>query len=61
MSLLELMAVVTLMGIFATIAIARLGPTIFGDIGSQTDARRVGLVLLQAKRRAITAGALLVH
>ena len=56
MSLLELMAVVTLMGIFAAVAIARLGPTIFGDIGSQTDARRVGLALLQAKRRAITTG-----
>ncbi len=56
MSLLELIAVVTLMGVFAAVAIARLGPTIFGDIGSQTDARRVGLALLQAKRRAITAG-----
>ncbi len=56
MSLLELMVVVTLMGIFATIAIARLGPTIFGDVGTQTDARRVGLTLLQAKRRAIMAG-----
>ena len=56
MSLLELMAVVTLMGIFAAIAIARLGPSVFGDIGSQTDARRVGLALLEAKRRAITAG-----
>ncbi|MBC7854968.1 MAG: type II secretion system protein [Pirellulaceae bacterium] len=56
MSLLELIAVVTLMGVFAAVAIARLGPTVFGDIGSQTDARRVGLALLQAKRRAITAG-----
>ncbi len=56
MSLLELTAVVTLMGIFAVVAIARLGPTIFGDVGSQTDARRVGLALLQAKRRAITSG-----
>src|SRR3954463_11531822 len=56
MSLLEIMAVVTLMGIFAAVAIARLGPTIFGDIGSQTDARRVGLALLQAKRRAISTG-----
>ena len=44
------------MGIFAAIAIARLGPSIFGDIGSQSDARRVGLALLQAKRRAITSG-----
>lgn len=56
LSLLELLAVITLMGIFASIAIARLGPTIFGDFGSQADARRVGLALLQAKRRAITAG-----
>ena len=52
----EILAVVTLMGIFATVAIARLGPSILGDIGSQSDARRVGLALLQAKRRAITSG-----
>ena len=52
----ELLAVVTLMGIFAAIAIARLGPSIFGDIGSEADARRVGLALLQAKRRAISSG-----
>src|SRR6478672_1500985 len=56
MTLLELAAVATVMGIVAAVAIARLGPTIFGDVGSQTDARRVGLALLQAKRRAITAG-----
>ena len=56
MSLIELVAVVTLMGIFASVAIARLGPTVFGEIGAGADARKVALALLQAKRRAIVNG-----
>ena len=53
----ELLAVVTLMGIFGSLAMARYGPTLFGDFGSQAEARRISLALLQAKRRAITTGA----
>ncbi|MBM3999566.1 MAG: prepilin-type N-terminal cleavage/methylation domain-containing protein [Planctomycetes bacterium] len=55
-SLLELLVVVTLMGIFASVAAARFGPTLFGDFGSRSDARRVSLDLLRAQRAAIMTG-----
>lgn len=55
-TLLELLVVVTLMGIFSAVAAARFGPTLFGDFGSQSDARRLSLDLLQAQRMAILTG-----
>ena len=56
MTLLELLAVVTLMGIFAAVAMARFGRSVFADFGAEADARKIGLAMLQAKRRAITTG-----
>jgi hypothetical protein len=48
--------VVTLMGIFAAVAAAHFGRTLFGDFGSQSDARRLSLDLLQTQRMAIRTG-----
>src|SRR5215207_5605748 len=56
MSLWELTAVVTLMAIVAAIVVGRNGRTLVGNYASQADARRVGLALLQAKRRTISTG-----
>jgi Tfp pilus assembly protein FimT len=55
-TLLELLAVVTLIAIFATVAIARYGRTVFGNFGAESDARRVALAMLAAKRSAISTG-----
>jgi len=56
MSLWELVAVATLMAIVAAIVVGRNGRTLIGNYSSQADARRVGLALLQAKRRTISTG-----
>ena len=55
-TLLELLAVVTLLGIFAAVAITRYGRSVFGDFGSQAGARTLSLALLQTQRTAITSG-----
>lgn len=59
MTLWELTAVVSLMAIVAAIVVGRNGRTLIGDLSSQADARRLGLALLQAKRRTIGTG--IVH
>jgi Tfp pilus assembly protein FimT len=56
MSLWELTVVATLMAIVAAIVVGRNGRSLIGNYSSQADARRVGLALLQAKRRAISTG-----
>jgi hypothetical protein len=56
MSLWELTAAVALMAIVAAIVVGRSGRSLIGDFSSQADARRVGLALLQAKRRTISTG-----
>jgi prepilin-type N-terminal cleavage/methylation domain-containing protein len=56
LSLLEMLAVVTLLAIVAAVVIGRNGRTLVANFASQGDARRVALALLQAKRRAITTG-----
>jgi len=56
MSLWELAAVVTLLAIVAAIVVGRNGKQLIGTFGAQADARRVGLALLQAKRRTIGTG-----
>lgn len=56
MSLLELMAVVTVLGIVSVIAIGRLGPAVMRDVAAQTDARRLALDLLATQRSAIAGG-----
>jgi type II secretory pathway pseudopilin PulG len=56
LSLLELLVVLTLIGIFAAVATARLGPGPVQNFGAEADARRLALDLLQARRRAIATG-----
>jgi hypothetical protein len=56
MSLWEMIAVVSLLAIVAAIVVGRSGRELIGNYGSQADARRVGLALLQAKRRTISSG-----
>jgi Tfp pilus assembly protein FimT len=56
MTLLEMLAVVTLMGIFGGMAMMRYGPTIFGNFGSQADARRLQMGYAHARRAAILSG-----
>jgi prepilin-type N-terminal cleavage/methylation domain-containing protein len=55
-SLLELLAVVTIMGILSAVVIARNGRSMVENFGSQGSCRKVALALIQAKRRAITTG-----
>jgi Tfp pilus assembly protein FimT len=55
-SLLELLAVVTFMGILAGVVIARNGRSLLGNFSSGGDSRRISLAMLEAKRRAITTG-----
>lgn len=56
MSLWELTAAATVMAIVAAIVVGSNGRTLIGNYSSQADARRVGLALLQAKRRTISSG-----
>jgi prepilin-type N-terminal cleavage/methylation domain-containing protein len=55
-SLLELLAVVTLIGIFSSVVVMRYGRTLFGDFGSQSVARQLSLDLLTCQRAAIRTG-----
>jgi prepilin-type N-terminal cleavage/methylation domain-containing protein len=56
LTLLELIVVVMLLGIFAALAAARFGPDVLKNFSSQADSRRLALDLLQARRRAIVTG-----
>ncbi len=56
MSLLELLAVVTLLGIFSTAVVARYGRSLFGDSGVRSGARMLSLGILEAQRGAIRTG-----
>ena len=56
MSLLELLAVVTLMGILAVIGTTRFGRSVYANFGSQGEARTLSLSMLRAKRLSITTG-----
>lgn len=56
MSLLELLAVVMLMGIFATAAASRYGRDVIGNVGVRGEARKLSLGMLEAQRRAIKTG-----
>jgi type II secretory pathway pseudopilin PulG len=53
---LELIAVLTILGIAAAIAVTRLSPAVLSNVGAQNDARRLALDLLAAQRRAIATG-----
>lgn len=56
LSLWEITAVVTILGILSAVVVGRNGRSLLGNYGAQGDARRVGIALLQAKRRAISTG-----
>ncbi len=56
MSLLELIAVVTLMGIISAGVAARYGRDILGDVGVRNGARKLSLGMLEAQRCAIRTG-----
>ena len=56
MSLLELLAVIPLMGIFSAAAVTRFGRDIFGDTGVKSEARKISLGMLSAQRGAIRTG-----
>jgi len=56
-TLLELLVVVTLMGIFSTVVTMRFGRTLFAEFGTQSESRRISLAMLHAQRAAITTGA----
>lgn len=55
-TLLELVAVVVLLGIIAVVATARLGRDSLGNLGAQAEARRVALDLRRARRLSISTG-----
>jgi type II secretory pathway pseudopilin PulG len=54
--LLELIAVVTVVGLLAAAAVTRFGTGAESTIGAEADARRIALDLLQAQRRSIGTG-----
>ncbi len=56
MSLFELVTVVLILGLLGTMAAARYGTAVIGDIGADGFARRLSLDCLQARRRAISSG-----
>lgn len=57
LSLLELLAVMTLLGVFTALAAARFGQSAQKNFAAQGDSRRLALDLVQCQRRAIATGA----
>lgn len=55
-TLLELIAVVAILAILVTVAVARIGPNALQNFGARADARRVMADLHQARRRSIATG-----
>jgi type II secretory pathway pseudopilin PulG len=55
-TLLEMLAIVAIVSVIGVTAMVRLGPSLLATFGSEADARRLALDLLQAQRRAITTG-----
>ncbi len=56
LSLIELLAAMTLMGLFATAVASHFGRDVFGDTSSRGGARVLSLELLSAQRNAIRTG-----
>jgi prepilin-type N-terminal cleavage/methylation domain-containing protein len=55
-TLLELLIVMTLIGIFASTVAMRFGRSLFAEFGSQGVARELSLALLACQRTSITSG-----
>jgi type II secretory pathway pseudopilin PulG len=56
MSLMELVAVVTILGLVAAMAATRFGTNAVADVSASGFARRIALDCFQARRRAISTG-----
>jgi len=56
MTLLELVAIVFIIGLLGTMAVTRYGSSAIADVGAQGFARRLSLDCLQARRAAISTG-----
>jgi type II secretory pathway pseudopilin PulG len=56
MTLIELLMVVTLIGILSTVVIARIGPGTIGRPGVQAETQRLAMSLRHARNLAITQG-----
>jgi prepilin-type N-terminal cleavage/methylation domain-containing protein len=55
-TLLELLVVVTLVGILSTAVVGRYGRAVFGDFGARTEAHQLWLDMQLARREAIRTG-----
>jgi prepilin-type N-terminal cleavage/methylation domain-containing protein len=55
-SLLELLVVVTLIGILTAVAAMRFGRSLFAEFGAQGTARELSLAMLTCQRASITTG-----
>ena len=55
-TLLELLVVISMIGIFAAVVTARYGRSIFGEFGARALAREMSLDLLTCQRAAIATG-----
>ncbi|MCH8042998.1 MAG: type II secretion system protein [Planctomycetes bacterium] len=56
LTLLELIAVLTVLGTFAAVAMSRWSPSTLSSFQSRADARGLALDLLQAQRRTVATG-----
>ena len=56
MTLVELLGVVVILGIFVAVAVSRIGPDTFQNFGARSGVRRLAVDLLQARRRSIATG-----
>lgn len=54
--MLELLAVVIILGIVATAVIPRVGRSVFAEFGAQAEGRKLSLSLLHAQRASIKTG-----
>lgn len=55
-SMLEMMAVIVILGLLAAMAVARMDSSTLGNMASRVVARQMALDLMQARRRAIATG-----
>ena len=55
-TLLELLVVVTLMGILSSVVVSRYGRDVFGDFGARSEAQHLWIDLEAARRMAIRSG-----
>ncbi|MEO1526860.1 MAG: GspH/FimT family pseudopilin [Planctomycetota bacterium] len=56
LSLLELLVVVTLLGVFSSVVLIRYGRDIFGDVGAKAETQILAQGILHAQRAAIRTG-----